>query len=192
MINHRRAIPKKHMDYQDRLPKRDSLNLVQVPHLVEGNATHARVFPPLLRRLETHRDDPIRERNQKNCLGLIFLKIWTLNGALGQILMREETTCAQPGLRKQVLVQIQRISIASYCLLLIGINHRQDLDWCLARDDLIPTNPIIHKDMFPHAAERQSVSLACKNLNACFFFFFLQMEAGFAEELCQGLGSLNR
>ena len=51
MINHRRAIPKKHMEYQDRSPKRDSLNLVQVPHLVEENVTHARVIPPLLRLL---------------------------------------------------------------------------------------------------------------------------------------------
>ena len=71
MIDHRRAIPKKHMDYQDLLPKRDSLNLVQVPHLVEGNVTHAHVFPPLLRRLETHRDDPIRKRDQIIFLGLI-------------------------------------------------------------------------------------------------------------------------
>ena len=60
------------MDYRDLLPQRDSLNLVKVPHLVEGNVTHAHVFPPLLRRLETHRDDPIRKRGQNIFLDLIF------------------------------------------------------------------------------------------------------------------------
>ena len=45
----------------------------QAPHLVEGNVTHAHVFPPLLRRLETHRDDPIRKRSQ-NFLGASFFE----------------------------------------------------------------------------------------------------------------------
>ena len=44
MIDQKRAIPIEHMDYQDLLPKRASLNLVQVPPLVEGNGADARVF----------------------------------------------------------------------------------------------------------------------------------------------------
>ena len=58
-----------------------------MPHLVEGNATYAHVFPPLLWSLETHRDNPIRKRDQNIFWGLIFRNFWTLNGALGLILM---------------------------------------------------------------------------------------------------------
>ena len=60
------------MDYRDLLPQRDSLNLIKVQHLVEGNVTHAHVFPRLLGRLETHHDDPIRKRGQNIFLDLIF------------------------------------------------------------------------------------------------------------------------
>ena len=35
---------------------------------------HAHVFPPIVRRLETHRDDPIRKRGQNIFLDIIFLK----------------------------------------------------------------------------------------------------------------------
>ena len=73
MIDQKGQFPVEHMDYRDLLPKRDSLNLVKLTHAVEGNGADAHVFPPLLRRLETHRHDPIRKRGRQIFFGdLIF------------------------------------------------------------------------------------------------------------------------
>ena len=83
------------MDYRDLLPKRDSLNLVKVPHLMRGNVADAHVFPPFLRRLDTPKRPNPKTRSYF-FLDLIFGKIWILNGALGQMVIGDSLCDPNP------------------------------------------------------------------------------------------------